>query len=510
MNGTRATLFATLTLGGLGLWHASGYLDTFDAAPPAAVAALRTAPPPATPGPRRLVLAVVDGLRLDRAPLLGAPFAAAPRCTLEAALPTWSRPNAATLLTGAPPGLTGVLTNDHASPAGLESLFDLARAAGWRTALAADGATSWQSLFPSAFDAALVTAPAAFDAALDAWTPPPGSVALVHLDAPDAAAHADGVGPAYDAAVARVGERLRRLWTRLDPTRDTLVVTADHGHLDRGGHGGPEPVVRDVPLFALGFGVAPTFPADCRHPSVDLAATLAALLDLPAPAASVGRPITELLDPRLVAPGPAAARTDAQRDLLDAALVSAGSSLDAASAPPRSPAPLPLALAALAALGLGLALRYVTRRARMADGPRWPFALRGFAYPVLFAAVYASAEPACSFSAVWEREPWLLHITALIAAAATLAWAVTWPFGAHTRLRPQRAAGWVLFASALPWLAAAGLHGSLGGGPALGPPEAAFGLLVADLLLAGGALTALLLLAFDRLRGAHGSMQAQR
>jgi len=514
MNGTRATLFASVALGGLSLWHALGYMDTFNSPPPEAIAAGRLAPvdvaAPAAPGPRRVVLAVVDGLRLDRARQLGAPFDRAARCTLTAALPTWSRPNYATLATGTPPWLSGVRNNDHVGPAHLTSLFDLARARGWRTALAADGTDWWTSLFPDAFDTTLILPKDAFDAAFDAWTPPPGSLSLVHLVDPDDLAHAEGVGQGYDAAVTRAGVRLARLWARLDPARDTLLVTADHGHLDRGGHGGPEPAVLDVPLVALGAGIAPAASTDCRHPNVDVAPTLAALAALPPPPASLGRPLAPLLDPAAVDLAAAAARTDAQRARLAEALDPEGATPDPLAPPSGGPAWPALAAAALAWLGLGLLLRYVTRRARMADGPRWPFAVRGAAYPLAFVAIYATVEPTLSFSAVWERDPWTLHITALVVAAAAAAWALTWPFNVHLRPRPQRAAGWVLYASTLPWLIAAGAQGSISGGPVLGPPWAAFGLLVADFVVLGGALSALLLLAFDRLRGVQGSMQAQR
>ena len=41
----------------------------------------------------------------------------------------------------------------------------------------------------------------------------------------------------------------------LDLTRDTIVITSDHGHIDAGGHGGDETVVITEPFVLAGAGV---------------------------------------------------------------------------------------------------------------------------------------------------------------------------------------------------------------------------------------------------------------
>ena len=75
---------------------------------------------------------------------------------------------------------------------------------------------------------------------------------------------------------------LRVAFAGIDLTRDTVIVTADHGHVSRGGHGGAEPEVSSVPLVLAGKGIVPG--ASARNAQlVDVAPTVAALLGVPAP-----------------------------------------------------------------------------------------------------------------------------------------------------------------------------------------------------------------------------------
>jgi hypothetical protein len=74
----------------------------------------------------------------------------------------------------------------------------------------------------------------------------------------------------------------------------TLVVTADHGHVAEGGHGGDEPEVTAVPLVLAGAGARAGARGTCAH--LDVAPTLAALLGVAAPAAAEGRVLWEALE----------------------------------------------------------------------------------------------------------------------------------------------------------------------------------------------------------------------
>ena len=67
---------------------------------------------------------------------------------------------------------------------------------------------------------------------------------FVYFGEADNAAHSDGVGPRYHAAIERQDARLGRMISAIRgrasfSTEDWLImVTTDHGHLDAGGHGG--------------------------------------------------------------------------------------------------------------------------------------------------------------------------------------------------------------------------------------------------------------------------------
>ncbi|TNF28717.1 MAG: hypothetical protein EP329_17340 [Deltaproteobacteria bacterium] len=531
MNGTRPTLLLTLALGGFALWHAFTYMGTFNTTPPGRV---QWTPPPALPtvtsgfSSRRVVVAIVDGLRLDHADLLGFPDDQGARCVLDAQLPSYSRPNYVALVTGAPPWLSGVHTNDHEGATWLESVFDAAAHAGWKTLVATDGIDWWGELFPSAFGERRFGSRESFPGWIATWSPPPGSVSLLHIVAADDDAHDHGVGAAYDAALTAAGAELRALWARLDPARDTLFVAADHGHLDRGGHGGPEQIVLETPLFVLGAG-ASTTRSGCHRQNTDLAATIAAVVGLNPPGASLGAPIEAVLDPARVNLDAVKTRTDAQLALLwsrTCVITEDGQCArdypGMSEPPPADPAKLvyppndapfrdrrpvaagPIVLVSaiwLAFLGM---LIFLTRRRHPGDAPAWPFAVRGVAYVGAYAGVVLGVEPAISFSAVWLRGPWIMHMVTLTLGAAILAWALTWVLNNHLRRHPLRTAGWVLLMSTLPFFAAAGLHGSLRGGPELGEPHSAFALLLGDFSILGGALTALLLVAFDGIRRLRG------
>ena len=111
----------------------------------------------------------------------------------------------------------------------------------------------------------------------------------------------------YAAAIANVSASVEQLIREMD-ARTTLIITSDHGHIDRGGAGGAEAHATTVPLIAyapgsnLGlraasaqrFSAAPRFDASPLRTS-DLAPTLSALLGIPAPRQSEGVPIDDLM-----------------------------------------------------------------------------------------------------------------------------------------------------------------------------------------------------------------------
>jgi hypothetical protein len=309
---------------------------------------------------RRVFLVIVDGLRLDKSYQL--PFIDELRRSgvdgeATSHYPTWSRPNYVSILTGVPPTASGVRTNHHSTPVALDSLMDRVRAAKLRVGTATDydvlprlflHATSplaelsqhdrggqLDDLDNDAMEhplsAAAVRAPDAdfaspFDDARYAPWPggfseagaalAAGDVELVVLliGAVDAAGHARGAASADYREAAVVADRaLARALSRVDLAQDTIIITADHGHTDRGGHGGIEPEVLAVPLVLAGAGVKKgATPADAHL--IDIAPTVSALLGIPAPGHGLGRTLDEVL---LLDRDQRAARAAADRERVD-------------------------------------------------------------------------------------------------------------------------------------------------------------------------------------------------
>jgi hypothetical protein len=269
----RLFLAVVATVAGFGVFH---YLRALDVRVPP-VLALRA--PEIAPHPRsrvrRVVWVLIDGLRLDASrtmPTLnrlrreGADFAG------RAGFPSYSIPNYVVEASGLEPADSGVRTNGFPEPPALDSVFRRAHRAGLRvTAVGTD--TPWfDRFYPGDFDQSRI--------AVEPTRLVEGDLELCHLDYPDDAAHAHGAAsPEYHRAVLHSDAVLAELVARLDPARDTLAVTADHGHLARGGHGGAEDVVMDIPIVLWGAGVPRGAPPTTAR-GIDVGPTLAHLLGL--------------------------------------------------------------------------------------------------------------------------------------------------------------------------------------------------------------------------------------
>lgn len=346
-----AAALALLILGAVGavqagLAGASFMFDLEQVEPP-----LARVPPvieaPVTPRlARRVFLVVIDGLRLDRSyelPLLDELRRRGVDSDATSHYPTWSRPNYVSILTGVPPDASGVRTNHHSTPVQLDSLMDRARAAGLRVATAtdydvlprlflrrqsaasaADAAGTPLDVDPApepeptididnledraqsvrAPDAELASPfddaryapwPGGFSEAGSALAAGRADLVILLVGAVDAAGHAHGGdSPEYREAATLADHAIARVLAHVDLSQDAVVVTADHGHTGRGGHGGTEPEVLAVPLVAAGAGIRPgTTAIDARL--IDVAPTVSALLALPAPGHGLGRTLAEIL-----------------------------------------------------------------------------------------------------------------------------------------------------------------------------------------------------------------------
>ena len=300
----------------------------------------RPSPAPATTAlSSRVVFVLGDALREDTSlkpevmPFLaelrarGASDAERPTAsaTIHSRPPSYSAPSYTVLFTGAWPDLSDGpamnLAYEEYSAWTQDNLFSAAHRAGLSTAVS--GFNWFEKLIPQeAVAASFYTAGedaaadrAVVDAALPWLAEDRHQLVLIHLDQVDYAGHHEGgpLDPRWDAAARRVDDRLREIAATLDFSRDTLLVVSDHGQIDRGGHGGQDPITLVEPFVLVGAGVKPGNYGDVNQ--VDVAPTLAALLGANIPASAQGRVLTEMLaltDDQMTSIGRAAATQQAQ------------------------------------------------------------------------------------------------------------------------------------------------------------------------------------------------------
>ncbi|HTA19445.1 MAG TPA: alkaline phosphatase family protein, partial [Polyangia bacterium] len=182
-------------------------------------------------------------------------FRAHGRCFVtEVGSPSISRPLYTVISSGVEQDRTGIRGNDETRPAAVGSVWENARASGWRVRVVSE-LPWWHELFPRGFDET-VYPPGATDFFEEIR---PGSLNLVHVLYIDHAGHHQGAGSReYVAAVRRLDRELAGLIARTDLATSLLVLTADHGHSLIGGHGGAARRVANVMTCFAGKNVEPS------------------------------------------------------------------------------------------------------------------------------------------------------------------------------------------------------------------------------------------------------------
>ncbi len=260
----------------------------------------------------QVVIIVADGLRLDASQQMqnvNALRAKGADRVVRIGQPSLSLPGWTVIGTGAWQEQHGQTTNfdGHVTP--MDSIFLAARRAGLSTALTGDA--DWKTQFDGQVDV-LMGEPGPADAhhhpdavrqqddaieadALKLLKANNPNLLLIHFTAPDNAYHGYGVfSPEGQRAAQDVDARLGRLLQVIDLNKTTIFFTADHGHIDRGGHGGPEEVVLNVEFVAAGKAIKPGKYGLAMQ--ADIAPTTAMLLGTSFPTDNQGSPMFDLLD----------------------------------------------------------------------------------------------------------------------------------------------------------------------------------------------------------------------
>ncbi len=250
------------------------------------------------PDPGLTVYVIVDGLREDASrnmPTLNALRAHGFDAVVRTSQPSLSFPNWTTLLSGAPQRISGVTTNWFEERVPVETLVDTALNAGRVVAVSAPtdfemlyGVKRTGHVFLRDWDAGTYMSSGIVDNAIRLAKESSATLLIVHLPDVDEAGHEfGGSSKQYADTVAKVDADLGRLVTAMQGAGTTFVVTADHGHIDTGGHGGPEDIVTLVPAVFAGPGVRP---GTAEGTQDQVAPTVALLAELPAPRNATGAP----------------------------------------------------------------------------------------------------------------------------------------------------------------------------------------------------------------------------
>jgi len=264
----------------------------------------------------RVLLVSVDGLRPDLALLANGPSMRA--LMARGTYTLWAKttalavtlPSHTSMLTGVPPSKHGITWNS-ARPASEQvyprwpTLFEIAREAGYTTAMAAGKpkfstlakpGTLTRSFVPSdsiPSDAAVTDTAIAWIRSLAP------TVLFVHLPNVDLAGHSEGWGSSHQlAAIAEADRCVGRLLAALEArgiTDSTLVLlTADHGGAGKS-HGPDETRSLMIPWIVAGPGVRQGFDltteADVSVRTEDTFATLCYVLGITPPRPIEGHPV---------------------------------------------------------------------------------------------------------------------------------------------------------------------------------------------------------------------------
>ncbi len=255
----------------------------------------------------RVVLVILSGLGNElqqqlRMPVLEQLIEAGAGATSLSSPPSFRQPAWTSLLSGATPGLNDAPPlapfTGEARLIAPDTVFHSAQRASVGTALL--GSPFWRKITPpnlvdqsvyASFDDAQGdeqlmrrVAPLLEDDALQLFVLQFNQLANIA---------SEGGAEDFQTAADQLDAHLGHLINRLDLEKTTLIVTADYGFIEKGGHGGNDTAVVEQPFVMIGKRVIPGRYNEIDQ--IDIAPTIAALLGLSFPTANQGRPLLEML-----------------------------------------------------------------------------------------------------------------------------------------------------------------------------------------------------------------------
>jgi hypothetical protein len=254
----------------------------------------------------QVVIVLQDGLRLDTSMELDTwnqIRSQGAELSVRVAQPSLSIPSFAVINTGAYQELSGVTTNWYEGPIPpVDSVYCAAQAEGLTTAMVQEA--GGPKLFESCLDAPIFPEiPQDDRRAADDIILEEGLAALeespnllwIHFSGSDwSGHHYGGASEEYLQFAREIDARIATIADAMDLSSSVLILNADHGQLDAGGHGGWEEEVILAPLVIAGQGITPGFYGEVEQARI--ASTVSALLGIAIPAHNQGQPLFDLLD----------------------------------------------------------------------------------------------------------------------------------------------------------------------------------------------------------------------
>ena len=281
--------------------------------PREATATLTAIPPMATvtstprPLAERVLIISFDGLRPDaigKAPmtnLIALMQSSAYSLSAQTILPSSTLPAHASMLTGMCPSKHAVYWNDYVPENGYArgvDLFDLAHTSGLRTVMIVGKEKLRQVTEPESTDVFIFEeADETIGNLAEIEIKKDFGLMFVHFPTGDILGHEWSWMGAVQMSAYRAEDReLAKILAALDSggllTSTLIIITADHGGIIGGSHGGDSPEETTIPWIVSGPGVVPG-PLTSFVQTTDTAVTAAYMLGLPIPVEWDGSPVTE-------------------------------------------------------------------------------------------------------------------------------------------------------------------------------------------------------------------------
>ncbi len=253
----------------------------------------------------RVILIVVDGLRVDesfRMKTLNSLRQNGTEVIASSHYPSISRPNYVSLAASVPPKVSGLRMNFSWNRLSVDTIMRVLRDSKMTSAYVGNESPGLPELFGSHLERGLGFNTAHFstwqdgfrDSSLHVLEEDHAFIFLLTGDVDVAGHEFGGASEEYQRAAQKVDGILFEILQSIDLQSTTVIVTADHGHTDSGGHGGVEDNVMSVPLILAGAGV--TSGAPISNASIlDVAPTTACLLGTSVPRHSFGKTLTQAI-----------------------------------------------------------------------------------------------------------------------------------------------------------------------------------------------------------------------